>query len=264
MIRKTIDDIVLYQFERLEGTGVTHAFLTRLGGVSGPPFDTLNLGHTVGDDPEAVEENHRRVFTALRLRRQQATSPHQVHGAHVQFVGQAHAGTIQPATDGLLTATPDVALLLRFADCVPLLLFDPVHRAVAMVHSGWKSSAGNIVAAAVEAFVRHVGSRPGDLWAGIGPAIDPCCYQVESDMAKTVARACPKDAEVIQQRDGARQNVGLYLDLPGAVRAQLTAAGVGQVEMSNLCTACHTGEWFSHRTEQGQTGRFGALVMLER
>jgi YfiH family protein len=258
MKRNSADDIVWYEFEELEGAGVTHAFLTRLGGVSIPPFDTLNLGHTVGDGLAAVEENHRRALAALGLRREQVASPYQVHGTHVRPVGQGHTGTIQPATDGLLTTTPRVALLLRFADCVPLLLFDPVNRAVGMIHAGWKGTADNIAGAAVAAFVRHVGSRPGDLWAGIGPAISPCCYQVDPDMAEAVSQACPDGTKVLQRRNGA-----LYLDLPGAVRAQLAAAEVSQIEMAGICTACHTDEWFSHRAEHGRTGRFGALVMLE-
>jgi YfiH family protein len=258
MKRQSVDGIVWYQFEELEEKGVTHAFLTRLGGVSTPPFDTLNLGHTVGDGLAAVEENHRRALAALEISRGQVVSPYQIHGTHVRLVGQAHTGTVQPATDGLLTATPGVALLLRFADCVPLLLFDPVRRAVGLIHAGWKSTERNIAKAAVEAFARHAGSHPGDLWAGIGPAIGPCCYEVEPDMAEAITQACPNGAKVVQPRDSA-----LYLDLPGAVQAQLAAAGVGQVEMSDICTACHTEEWFSHRAENGHTGRFGALVMLE-
>jgi len=235
-----------------------HAALTRLGGVSGAPFATLNLGHTVGDDLATVEKNHRRVFSALNLRREQIVSPYQVHSAQVRLVGQAHTGAVQPATDGLLTTAPGVVLLLRFADCVPLLLFDPVRRAVGLVHAGWRGVADGVVKAAVQAFVRHVGSHPADLWAGVGPAIGPCCYQVRPEMATAVARACPDSVKVVQERNSA-----LYLDLPRAVQAQLESAGVGQVEISGLCTACHTEEWFSHRAEGGRTGRFGVLAMLE-
>jgi YfiH family protein len=237
---------------------VTHAFLTRLGGVSGPPYAALNLGHTVGDDLAAVEENHRRALAALGLHREQVVSPYQVHGTHVRPVFRAHGGSVQPAADGLLTAAPGVALLLRFADCVPLVLFDRERRAVGLVHAGWKGAAGNIAAAVVSAFARYAGSHPQDLWAGVGPAIGPCCYRVGPEIAASVAAACPAGAEVIRQRDG-----GLYLDLPGIVRAQLAAVGVRQVEMSGLCTACHTEEWYSHRAEHGRTGRFGAVVMLE-
>jgi len=257
MHREIIGGIVRYRFEGLEEQGVFHAFLTRLGGVSAPPFATLNLGHTVGDDLTAVEENHRRAFAALGLRRAQVVSPYQVHGTHVRPVFRVHGGSVQPAADGLLTTTPGVALLLRFADCVPLLLFDPVRRAVGLVHAGWRGAAGNIAAAAVRAFTRYAGSHPEDVWAGIGPAIGPCCYGVEPEIEAAIARSVPATAEVIQKRDGV-----LYLDLPGLVRAQLAAAGVQQIEMAHLCTACHTEEWFSHRAEHGRTGRFGALIML--
>lgn len=257
MRRETVDGISLYRFEGLDGMGVAHAVLTRLGGVSQGPFATLNLGHTVGDDLAAVEENHRRVMAALRLHRQQVVSPHQVHGAQVRLVGRAHAGTVQPQTDGLLTTTPGVALLFRFADCVPILLFDPVRRAVGLAHAGWRGLGQGVVAAAVAALVRQVGSLPGDLWAGLGPAIGPCCYEVGPEVAATVLRACPEGARVVHERDGA-----LQLDLPGAVRAQLLAAGVGRVEMAGICTACRNDEWFSHRAEHGRTGRFGVVAML--
>ncbi len=257
MQQRNKDSILLYQFDGLEGAGIMHAALTRLGGVSSGPFATLNLGHTVGDDLAAVEENHRRALSALGLRRNQVVSPYQVHSANVRLVGAAHAGTVQPDTDGLLTTTPGVALFFRFADCAPVLLFDPVQRAVGLVHAGWRGAANGVVGAAVAAFVRHAGSKPGDLWAGIGPTIGPCCYEVGPEVAETVARACPAGTQVV-----VRQNGSLHLDLPGAVRAQLLAAGVGEVEMSGICTACHTDEWFSHRAENGRTGRFGMLAML--
>jgi YfiH family protein len=236
---------------------MSHAFITRLGGASAPLFDSLNLGHTVGDTLAAVEENHDRVFAALGISRKQVVSPYQVHGTHARLVGQAHTAITQLATDGLLTITPGVALLLRFADCVPILLFDAKRRAVGMIHSGWKGTAGHIAAAAVEAFARHAGSQPGDLWAGIGPAIGPCCYEIGEDMAPAIAQASPEGSAALQRRDGR-----LYLDLPGLVQAQLAAAGVEQFVTSGICTACHTEEWFSHRAENGRTGRFGALAML--
>ena len=258
MIRETLDNgIVYYRFETLDQEEVLHAVLTRRGGVSQGPFATLNLGHTVGDTLEAVEENHQRVFTALDLRRDRTVSPYQVHSANVRWVSQAHAGTVQPGIDGLLTDTPGLALLFRFADCVPILLFDRRRRTIGLVHAGWRGAAKGVVKEAIAAFAHHAGSRPEDLWAGIGPAIGPCCYRVGSDVARAVARACPADAPIVHRKDG-----GVYLDLPGAVRAQLTAAGVGEVEMSGICTACHTDEWFSHRAERGRTGRFGVVMML--
>jgi YfiH family protein len=258
MHRDDYKDIVLYRFTGLDGAGVTHAAVTRLGGVSQGDFATLNLGHTVGDDLDAVAENHRRLFAALGLEREQAVSPYQVHSANVTLVGHGHRGTVQPETDGLITTTPGVALLFRFADCVPLLLFDPVRRALALVHAGWRGAARGVVAAAIQAFSQYAGSQPEDLWAGIGPAIGPCCYQVGPEVVEAVQRASANGREISEERDGT-----LYLDLPAAVGAQLTAHGVTRVETSNLCTACRTDEWFSHRAEEGRTGRFGMLAMLE-
>jgi len=115
-----------------------------------------------------------------------------------------------------------------------------------------------VISPSVAAFARHVGSAPGDLWAGIGPAIGPCCYEVGPEVAEAVSQACPAEAKVVERRAER-----IYLDLPGTVRAQLLAAGVREVEMSNICTACHTDEWFSHRAEGGRTGRFGVMAMLE-
>lgn len=258
MLREVVDGVVLYRFEGLTGEGVRHAVLTRLGGVSRGPFATLNLGHTVGDDLEAVEENHRRAFAALDLQRPQVVSPYQVHSANVRWVNAAHGGTVQPATDGLVTTTPGVALLFRFADCVPLILYDRAHRAVGVVHAGWRGVTRGVVDAAITAFSRYADSRPQDLWVGIGPSIGACCYRVGPEVAAAVAEACPDGHGVVQQRKD-----GLYLDLVGAVWAQLKAAGVRRMETSDVCTACHTEEWFSHRAERGRTGRFGVVAMLE-
>lgn len=259
MRRESANGILFYQFEGLDGAGLTHAILTRLGGVSQGPFATLNLGHTVGDDLNAVQENHRRVFALFGVDRGQVVSPYQVHSARIRLVGREHGGTVQNGTDGLLTTTPGLMLLFRFADCVPLLLWDPAHRAVGLAHAGWRGVAGGVVRAAVEAFVRHVGSRPEDLWAGIGPAIGPCCYQVGPEVVASVAQAFSLRPDLVYHRAD-----GIYLDLPGVVRAELEAQGVRQIEMSGICTACHTDEWFSHRAEGGRTGRFGVLVMLDR
>ncbi|MBN1955018.1 MAG: peptidoglycan editing factor PgeF [Anaerolineae bacterium] len=258
MRREFIDGIALYQFDALAEAGVVHAAFTRLGGVSRNPFATLNLGHSVGDDLNDVAENHRRALAALDIRREQIVSPYQVHTNNVRLVGAADAGTVREDTDGLLTTTAGLALLFRFADCVPIFFLDPFRRAAGLAHAGWRGAANGVVGAAVAAFVHHVGSRPGDLWAGVGPAIGPCCYEVGPEVVTAVTQACPEGAQVAQRRNGA-----LHLDLPGAVRAQLADAGVGQVEMSGICTACHTDEWFSHRAENGQTGRFGVLLMLE-
>jgi YfiH family protein len=258
MFSEILNGIPLYRFAELDAAGVIHAVLTRQGGVSRGGFATLNLGHTVGDDPAAVEENHRRVYSALGVHQEQVVSPYQVHSADVRLVGKAHAGTVQPNTDGLLTTTPGVAIFFRFADCTPIVVFDPVRHAVGLIHAGWRGIARGVVPAAVEAFRRLAGSRVADMWAGIGPTIGPCCYEVGQDVADAVVRSSGNGNQLSQQRDGS-----IYLDLPSVVRVQLSREGVNQIEMSHQCTACNTEEWFSHRAEKGHTGRFGIVVMLE-
>jgi len=256
MIRECVDGIVLYRFEGLSGVDkLPHAVLTRIGGISQGPYATLNLGHTVGDDLAAVAENHRRALGALGLEPGKVVSPYQVHGARVGVVGQAHLGTVQPATDALVTAVPAVPLLMRFGDCAPVLLFDPVRRVIGMAHAGWRGVVAGIVEATVRTMAERLGCDPADLWAGIGPTIGPCCYTVGPEIVAAVEIACPPGVGVVRNVDGRT-----HLDLPAAVQAQLRAVGVGRIEDAGLCTACHVGEFFSHRAEHGRTGRFGVVM----
>ncbi len=256
-MRKIVSNgVTHYEFERLAADGrVAHAVFTRLGGVSRPPFASLNLGRTVGDRVEAVEENHRRALGVLDLASRETVSCYQVHGARVGLVGRGHAGTVQPATDALVTRAPGVALLLRFADCAPVLLFAPDVPAVGLAHAGWRGVAAGVVGATVRAMVERLGCDPARMWAGLGPMIGPCCYEVDAATAAAVTRACPDGASVAQQREGR-----LVLDLAAAVQAQLNAAGIAEVEQAGLCTACHVDEFYSHRAERGHAGRFGIAM----
>ena len=259
MIRECVDGIVLYRFAGLgEAEGLTHAVLSRVGGVSQGPYATLNLGHTVGDDLADVDENHRRALSALGLGSGPVVSPYQVHGARVGVVGPAHLGAVQPATDALVTATPAVPLLMRFADCASVLFFDPGRRVVGIAHAGWRGVVAGIVAATVRTLTERLGCAPAGLWTGIGPTIGPCCYAVGPEVAAAVEDACPPVSGVVREAGGLT-----YLDLPAAVQAQLRAAGVEQIEDAGLCTACHVDEFFSHRAEHGRTGRFGIVMELQ-
>ncbi len=247
---------VWYRFAGPEGS-FRHAMLTRLGGTSQGPFEALNLGSTVGDDPNAVAENHRRVFRALGVARERVVSPCQVHGNHVARVDTADGGRVIPETDALITDEPGLGLLLRFADCVPVLFYDPEHQAVGLAHAGWRGTAAGVVLACVRAMTVAFGTHPQNLWAGIGPGIGPDHYQVGVEVVGAVRATIPAAVNVAEKR-GDRW----YLDLPGVVAAQLDAAGVRNVMASDICTACRTDEWYSHRAEDGTTGRFGVIVWL--
>jgi YfiH family protein len=164
-----------------------------------------------------------------------------------------------PNTDGLVTATPRSALLLRFADCQPILLYDPVHHALGLIHAGWRGVAQGIARRAVEAMRDGFGSRPQELIVGLGPAIGPCCYIVGHNVAAAMGYALP-DWDQALVLDGEDQ---WRLDLSAANAQQLAAEGVRQIEHSNLCTACNLDEFYSHRGENGQTGRFAVVAYLE-
>lgn len=259
LLHQEAGGIVTYQFESLPAEGLVHAVFTRLGGASVGRFAALNVGRTVGDDQAAVAENHTRVYAHLNLDADRVSSPRQVHGNHVARVMLADGGRSFPNTDGLVTDAPRTALLLRFADCQPILLYDPARHALGLIHAGWRGVAQGIARRAVEAMRDAFGSRPQALIAGLGPAIGPCCYTVGHNVAAAMGYALPNwdQAMVLESDDRWR------LDLSAANAQQLAAEGVRQIEQSNLCTACHLDEFYSHRGEDGRTGRFAVVAYLE-
>jgi YfiH family protein len=147
---------------------------------------------------------------------------------------------------------------MRFADCVPILLHDPRRKVVGIAHAGWLGTVRLTAAAAVRAMAEHYGSRPEDIQAGIGPSIGPDHYEVGADVIAKVQESFGSDAAQLVQQRGRKQ----HFDLWQANRLQLEQAGVRQIEVAGLCTACHLEDWFSHRAEKGKTGRFGALIAL--
>jgi len=258
VLRKTFESLVYYQFDRMSSAPgrPVHAMFSRLGGKSEAPWTSLNTGHTVGDDPTAVESNHQLICAALGIGRHDLVSPHQVHGTRVRIVGAEDRGTVCPETDALVTGTAGVYLMLRFADCVPLLFYDPACAVVGLAHAGWRGTVAQIGRATVETMTAAFGCKPGDIVAGIGPSIGPCCYEVGEDVAQAVWRAFPGEDGVLEPRPNGRW----HFDLWTANQLQLEGAGVGTVQIAGVCTACQTDEWYSHRAERGRTGRWAALI----
>jgi len=251
--------LTAYQFEGLLAyPEVGHAVFTRHGGVSVGPYASLNLSRAVGDDPEAVAENNRRVLAAFGYRREQAVTAWLVHDRNVAVVTRADLDREPHQVDALITRERGLPLAMRFADCAPLVFYDPVCQAIGVAHAGWRGVVVNVAAATVQAMVQAFGSDPQRLWAGIGPAIGVERYEVGANVAEQVVSACPLGARLTQPGSNGRP----HLDLTAAVTAQLQAAGVGAIEMSGLCTASDTAEWFSHRAENGKTGRFGLVIVL--
>jgi YfiH family protein len=259
MIRHQINGVVYYTFSILDNfPELVHAVTTRHGGVSTGPYASLNLSYALGDNPAAVAENVRRACKALGLRPEHLVSPNQHHTANVRRVDAGDRGRVWPGYDALITDQVDVPLLLRYADCTPVLIYDPVHHALAVVHSGWRGTVQGITRAAVEALCREYGSRPVDMVAAIGPSIGPCCYEVGEEVAEAVHAAFARPHELLPGRPGTRP----HFDLWAANRRWLVEAGVRKIEVSEFCTACHTDEFYSHRAARGRTGHFGAVMGL--
>lgn len=221
---------------RLDGAGA--AFSTRLGGVSAAPFESLNLGLITADDGENVQENRRRLAAALDFEPEQVAYARQVHGTRL-IEHPREAGLVE--ADGHVLREPGIGALVFTADCLPVAVAGP--QGMAMLHAGWRGLAGGILAPGAKAVEATS--------AAIGPGIGPCCYEVGE--------------EVLESFSGLGEGVakGRMLNLPEAARRLLAAAGVERVESADLCTYCEADLFFSHRRDEGRTGRQGGLGWVE-
>ncbi|MCL6551701.1 MAG: peptidoglycan editing factor PgeF [Firmicutes bacterium] len=250
------DGLVLLRADVLAAAGVCHAFTTRPGGVSRAPFDTLNLSRGVGDDGAAVAANRAAVLAALGRDPGDHVEVSQVHGRDVVVATAADRGRTAGRADGVVCADPAAVLAVHCADCVPLLLWYRRRGAAAAVHAGWRGLAAGVVAAAVEAMRAAFGTAPADLTAAIGPAIGPCCYEVDAPVRQQFAPWPWHEAVFARRRPG-----HWALDPWEATRWQLCGAGVppDAVATARLCTAHHPTLFFSHRRD-GRTGHMAALI----
>jgi YfiH family protein len=259
------DSIRYYTFASLlKQRGLQHAVFTRQGGVSPAPWAELNLGGTVGDDPHRVAENRELAFNALGRRMDTLFDVWQVHSSEVVCTRSARPPKVpHQKADAILTDQPGITLFMRFADCVPILLFDPRTHAIGLVHAGWKGTVIRTAAEAVRAMHLEYGSEPGDILAAIGPSIGAHHYEVGVEVVEQVTRTFGEDAAGLLSSVDGDQASGVQFDLWAANRLILEQEGIKQIEISGICTACHLEDWYSHRGEKGKTGRFGVLIGLE-
>ena len=250
---------VYYRFEQWTDSRLTHGVFTRQGGVSEGPWASLNLGGTVGDNPLAVRENHRRVYQTLGLDEARACTVWQVHSADCIIVrGPVPNRRWLARADGMITDQRGLPLTMRFADCTPILLYDPVQHVAGIAHAGWRGTVAGAAVSALRAMQSAFGTRLQDVEAGIGPSIGPEQYQVGEEVVEAVRHTFgPLDGLVRRAVDGSA-----YLDLWAANRLALERVGVVHIEVAGICTASRTDEFFSHRAEAGRTGRFGAVIAL--
>lgn len=245
-----------FQFDSLH---IRHAVFTRQGGVSPEPWDSLNVGGTVGDEIERVRKNRMLSFEALGCTPESIFDVWQVHSADA-VCADAPRTPDEPyqKADIILTDRPEVTLFMRFADCVPILVHDTVRGVIGIAHAGWLGTVRDVAGALVGTLHGKYGSQPSDLIACIGPSIGPDHYEVGEDVIAQVRQTFGADSDRVIQS----WNAGIHFDLWKANQYLLERAGVARIELARLCTACHTDDWYSHRAEKGKTGRFGALISL--
>lgn len=260
------DGVAFHEFDLFAGhPGLLAGCSGRAGGVSEPPYDELNVGLHVGDDPAAVVENRRRLVAAVGADLDALVMPLQVHRGNVEVVIAADRGAgartlddALPDTDAVITAEPGVLLAVMLADCVPVVVCDPVTPAVGVAHAGWAGTVNHVTRNTVEAMRDRFGSDPAELLAGVGPSIGPASYEVGPDVAERAREAFPA-VEVVRPKGGDKYLFDLWAsNVEDLVEAGVSAANI---EVAAIDTFESTDRFFSHR-RQGPTGRFMAFAAL--
>ncbi len=231
-------------------TNVLCGFTTRCGGVSPPPFNSLNLGTDTPDNPLNVHKNLSIVYGYLGVDENNTAIMKQVHRNNVVIVSK---GGVYPSTDGLLTSSCGILLAVRVADCIPLLLYDPVHEVAGAVHCGWRSIAAGIAREALSRMNADMETRPEDVIAVMGPSAGSCCYEIGEDITEYFQPAS------IIRRDGK-----LYGDLRAELSYHLLGAGLNgnNIEIVSDCTICNENLYFSHRRNGLYSGRMMGYIMI--
>lgn len=244
---------------RLVAEGFAHGFFGRRGGTSPPPFDSLDCATHPGVDADTVRANLALVAGALGVEPSRLHVVSQVHGRAVREVGpgDAQGDVARTEADALVTRAPGVALGVRTADCVPVLVADLRSGAVAAIHSGWQGTEVDVVGAAVRALVARLDAAP-TLVAAIGPHLEACCFEVGDDVAARLD-ACAPEALAVVRAGSARPHV----DLRRIVRWQLIASGLPDAAIDDVrgCTRCEAAAFFSFRRDRERSGRQVAAIV---
>jgi polyphenol oxidase len=257
------------RFSSFSQNFVTHAISTRFGGVSKAPFTSMNLALHDDDDEESVIENRKIFCGSLGIESSRLCTCEQVHGEQILCVDETFSGRGSMAyadaiagTDALITNVRNLPLMLFFADCTPILFFDPVHKAVGIAHGGWRGTIAKIAQKTVLMMQKKFGTKPEDCLAAIGPAIGPCCYAVGNEVAEKFQQVFPEYKEEILLSVKGHIHLNLWL----TNQLQLEDIGVKRdhIDIADVCTACNSKLFYSYRIDKGKTGRMAALISLKK
>jgi polyphenol oxidase len=263
------DGLTGHRFETLDPGSVNAFVTTREGGLSLDPYRSLNLGLRVGDDPEVVLENRRRVFQAFKLDLERSVWCRQIHACGVVVVDKADRGrgalteeNIVPDADALVTDVPELPLCVTLADCVPVVIHDVRRSVLGLAHAGWGGTVSRIASQTVKVMSKQFGSRPSDLAVGIGPSIGPKRYEVGQEVVERANKAFGAQTTdlIVPLPDPGKA----LFDLWTANRIDLESVGVppSHIELAEISTDERLDVFYSHRVE-GTTGRFIAAASLQ-
>lgn len=249
-------------FDRAEVSA--HGFTTRHEGVSRPPYNSLNLGTNTLDVHHNVEGNRSILARAFGGTVENLVTVKQVHGVDLLVIDSPnpdYSHFLKLEADGIITNQPGVMIGVCVADCVPILLLDPKNKVAAALHAGWKGTAGRICRKGIDAMRDMFGCKPSDILAAIGPAIGPCCYEVDAPVMEEFKRnGLGFDAFAVP-----RGEIKWGLDLTAANQVQLLEAGIPSrnIELAATCVSCEKNLYFSYRRDKGESGRQMGFIMLK-
>lgn len=267
---ETKSGVSFLTFDVFKNENLIAAVSTKNGGVSTGAYHSLNMGFSTDDAPEKVRENRKRFFDVLGIIPERLVNCALVHGIHMEKVGKADCGrgaqdftSAIPACDGLYTNEKNVPLGLNYADCTPLLFYDPVTSSIAVAHGGWRGTAGNIAGEAVRHLQESYGAEPKNIKAGIGPAIGKSVFEVEKDVVEAFEKIF--DEEEMKRLSAPKGEGKILIDLPLANRILIERAGIlpENIEDCGICTYCRNDLFYSYRKAAGRTGRHMAVMMLK-
>ena len=265
--QRNIDGLIYHSADAFESVGgLVHGFASRTGGVSEAEFSSLNLGRSRGDKPECVRENYRRFEAALGGSLDKLVMCRQVHSDRVEVVTEADAlPDLYAATpfeaDGLITNVKGLSLAVFYADCIPVLLYDPSCKVVAAIHSGWRGTARGITGKAVSIMQEQFSCDPSHILAAIGPGICEKCFETHEDVPLAMRNLFGVEADSFISPLPTGK---FHVNLKGMIRHTLQKAGLPSenIDDLSLCTACHPELYWSHRRLGEARGNQAAIIAL--
>jgi len=247
---KTLSLSLLTPFPNLSS-----AFTSRHGGISKAPFSSANLAFHVGDNPEDVLKNHDILADKLLFNRHSLIHMRQIHSDKIVIVDETLSFDTPPECDALITNRTDTPLMVMSADCTPILIYDPIHKAIGAVHAGRAGALNAILPKTIAAMKKEFGCEQSDLHIVLGPSIGGCCYEIN----ETIASECTTKGYGSALR---REDKKVFLDVNTILLMQLKRLGIEKVEVIQECTSCHHDRYFSYRADKQHTGRIAGVIIL--